>query len=105
MYFVFHYDVTFQMQKKVVSYILLAIETVSSVIVGVISCIEGPTIIIKTISVLLLISSFIGIGYLFRCNAKISKLNIFDLIVALIVIVINREALGMVFGWELCPMI
>jgi len=93
------------MKKKILTYVLLIIETVSAVLIGVYSCIEGPTNVIKYLSGLLLLYSIIGISNLFRNNSKNSKLNIIDLIVSIIVIVINRESIGLVFGWEQCPMI
>ena len=87
------------------AYITLVFETLSAIAIGIIGCVDGQTRILEVISVFLLIISFSGILYLFSKNERNSKKNIADLIFSVIIGLINHSMLGLVFGWNECPMI
>jgi len=92
------------MKRKIVLSTLL-IETLFAIMAGITSCTNEPSQILKIISFLLLFISFAGVLFLFSQKNNNSKRYIMDLVLAVINISINHFMLGMVFGWNECPMI
>lgn len=74
-------------------------------LVGIMACAYGQLKLYKIVAIGLMIASIYGIVLLFRVNKTQSKINILDLAVSLIVVFLNRQFLGLIFGWVQCPMI
>ena len=91
------------MTKKI-AYIIIIVETLLAIVIGLIGCVDGQTLLLKIVSLILLIISFSGILYLFAKNKQKSKRNIVDLIFAIIVVFVNHSMLGLVLGWNECPL-
>ena len=93
------------MKNKKFTYIILASETMMAMFIGIMSCVDGQTNLYQTLAIGMIIISICGIANMFRLNNRESKINILDFFVSIAVIVLNRQFLGLIFGWEQCPLI
>ncbi len=91
--------------KKSTVYILIVFEIVIVTILGISNCIYSTDSILSFISFLILLWSFILIIllFLFTKNGKLELL--FDFILSILIIYLNHAFLGLIFNWELCPLI
>lgn len=91
--------------KKTTIYIALIIEVIIAISIGVIGCADGQTKLLKNISTVLLIISFLLIILIFVKNDTSSKRILLDLLFSLVVVYINHAMLGLIFGWNECPLV
>lgn len=92
------------MNRKI-AYIIILVETVLAIGIGIVGCADGQTKLLKTISIFLLFISFLGIVNLFVSNEPNSKKNLKDLVFSVVIVLINHSMLGLVLGWNECPMV
>lgn len=90
--------------RKILTYGALIIELFIALALGVFSCINGANMLVITLSGFLLVASFLATVFLIISAQGFTK-SAANLLFAIVHLFLNRLFIGLVFGWESCPMV